>query len=56
MKCSIVEDDFAARKLLQVYLSGCADCFIAVDEIHVRKFCRFSLKFKRAAKVRLVML
>lgn len=31
MKCLIVEDDFAARKLLQVYLSDCADCFIAVN-------------------------
>lgn len=31
MKCLIVEDDFAARKLLQVYLSDYADCFIAVN-------------------------
>ena len=31
MKCLIVEDDFAARKLLQVYLSNYADCFIAVN-------------------------
>ncbi len=31
MKCLIVEDEFAARKLLQVYLSDYADCFIAVN-------------------------
>ncbi len=31
MKCLIVEDDFAARKLLQVYLSDYADCFVAVN-------------------------
>ena len=31
MKCLIVEDDFAARRLLQRYLSGHGDCDIAVD-------------------------
>lgn len=31
MKCLIVEDEFAARKLLQFYLSDYADCFIAVN-------------------------
>ncbi len=31
MKCLIVEDDFTARKLLQIYLSDYADCFIAVN-------------------------
>ena len=31
MKCLIVEDDFTARKLLQVYLSDYGDCFIAVN-------------------------
>ncbi len=31
MKCLIVEDNFAARKLLAMYLSSCADCDIAVD-------------------------
>jgi len=31
MKCLIVEDDFAARKLLQIFLSDYGDCFIAVN-------------------------
>ncbi len=31
MKCLIVEDDFAARKLLQIYLSDYGDCFVAVN-------------------------
>ena len=31
MKCLIVEDDFTARKLLQIYLSDYADCFVAVN-------------------------
>ena len=31
MKCLIVEDDFAARRLLQRYLSSHRDCDIAVD-------------------------
>ena len=31
MKYLIVEDDFAARRLLQRYLSGYGDCDIAVD-------------------------
>jgi len=31
MKCLIVEDDFTARKLLQMYLSDYGDCFIAVN-------------------------
>lgn len=31
MKCLIVEDDFAARRLLQRYLSGYGDCDVAVD-------------------------
>ncbi len=31
MKCLIVEDNFTARKLLNIYLSSCADCDIAVD-------------------------
>ena len=31
MKCLIVEDDFTARKLLQVYLREHADCDVAVN-------------------------
>ena len=31
MKCLTVEDDFAARKLLQRYLSDYGDCDVAVD-------------------------
>lgn len=31
MKFLIVEDDFTARKLLQMYLSDYGDCFIAVN-------------------------
>jgi len=31
MKYLIVEDDFAARRLLQRYLSGYGDCDVAVD-------------------------
>lgn len=31
MKCLIVEDDFTARKLLQMCLSDYGDCFIAVN-------------------------
>lgn len=31
MKCLIVEDDFAARKLLHVYLSDIGDCYIAIN-------------------------
>ncbi len=31
MKCLIVEDEFAAHKLLQVYLSDYADCFFVVN-------------------------
>lgn len=31
MKCLIVEDESAARKLLQIYLSDYADCLIAVN-------------------------
>ena len=31
MKCLIVEDDFAARRLLKRYLSNYSDCDIAVD-------------------------
>ncbi len=31
MKCLIVEDDFVARKLMQVYLSEHFDCFVAVN-------------------------
>jgi two-component system chemotaxis response regulator CheY len=31
MKCLIVEDDFTARKLLQMYLSDYGDCSIAVN-------------------------
>lgn len=31
MKCLIVEDEFAARKLLQMYLSDYGDCFVAVN-------------------------
>ncbi|MEA3226399.1 MAG: response regulator [Planctomycetota bacterium] len=31
MKCLIVEDEFTARKLLQVYLSDYGDCFVAVN-------------------------
>ncbi len=33
MKCLIVEDDFAARKLLQRYFSGYGDCDVATDGI-----------------------
>ena len=31
MRCLIVEDNFAARKLLQKYLSNCGYCDVAVD-------------------------
>ena len=31
MKCLIVEDDFTARKLLQMHLSDYGDCFVAVN-------------------------
>lgn len=31
MKCLIVEDEFAARRLMQKYLSGHGDCDVAVD-------------------------
>ena len=31
MKCSIVEDDFTFRKLLQIYLSDYGDCFVTVN-------------------------
>lgn len=31
MKCLIVEDEFAARRLMQKYLSSYGDCDIAVD-------------------------
>jgi two-component system chemotaxis response regulator CheY len=31
LKILIVEDDFASRKLLQVYLSELGDCFVAVN-------------------------
>ena len=31
MKCLIVEDDFAARRLLKRYLSSYSDCDVAVD-------------------------
>lgn len=31
MKCLIVEDDFSARKLLQMYLYNYADCYIAIN-------------------------
>lgn len=31
MKCLIVEDDFAARRLMTKYLSGYGDCDIAID-------------------------
>ena len=31
MRCLIVEDEFTARKLLQVYLSDYGDCFVAVN-------------------------
>lgn len=33
MKTLIVEDDFAARKLMQRWLSSCSDCDIAVNGI-----------------------
>ncbi len=33
MKCLIVEDNFAARKLLQKYLSGYGDCDVAVNGV-----------------------
>lgn len=31
MKSLIVEDDFTARKLMQVYLAELGDCFVAVN-------------------------
>jgi two-component system chemotaxis response regulator CheY len=31
MRCLIVEDDFTCRRLLQLYLSELADCFIACN-------------------------
>ena len=31
MKCLIVEDDFTARKLMQIYLSEFSKCFVAVN-------------------------
>ncbi len=31
MKCLIVEDDFISGKLLETYLSDCADCSAACD-------------------------
>jgi len=31
MKCLIVEDDFTARKLMQIYLSEFGKCFVAVN-------------------------
>ena len=31
MKCLIVEDDFTARKLIQIYLSEFGKCFVAVN-------------------------
>jgi two-component system chemotaxis response regulator CheY len=31
MKCLIVEDDFTARKLLQVYLADYSECCVAVN-------------------------
>ena len=31
MKCLVVEDDFAARRLLKRYLSDYGDCDVAVD-------------------------
>ena len=31
MKCLIVEDDFTARKLMQIYLSEFGECFVAVN-------------------------
>lgn len=43
MKCLIVEDDFAARKLLQVYLSDYADCFVAVNGHEVVEAVREAL-------------
>jgi two-component system chemotaxis response regulator CheY len=43
MKCLIVEDDFAARKLLQVYLSDYAECFVAVNGHEVVEAVREAL-------------
>lgn len=31
MKCLIVEDDFISGRLLETYLSDCADCLVACD-------------------------
>ena len=31
MKCLIVEDEFTARKLLQIYLSDHGECFVAAN-------------------------
>ena len=44
MKCLIVEDDFAARKLLQIYLSDYGDCFIAVNGNEAVEAVRESFK------------
>jgi two-component system chemotaxis response regulator CheY len=44
MECLIVEDDFAARKLLQTYLSDYGDCFIAVNGHEAVKVFQEALK------------
>jgi two-component system chemotaxis response regulator CheY len=44
MKCLIVEDDFAARKLLQTHLSDYGDCFIAVNGHEAVKVFQEALK------------
>jgi two-component system chemotaxis response regulator CheY len=44
MKCLIVEDDSAACKLLQTYLSDYCDCFIAVNGHEAVESFREALK------------
>jgi two-component system chemotaxis response regulator CheY len=44
MRCLIVEDDFAARKLLQVYLSDYGDCFIAISGREAVEAIRYALE------------
>ena len=43
IKCLIVEDDFTSRKLLQIYLTGHADCDIAVNGREATEVIRQSL-------------
>lgn len=47
MRCLIVEDEFTARKLLQVYLSDYGDCFVAVNGHEAVEAFRDALKEKK---------